>query len=318
MAKTTSQAIPPSTKKDSKFWLRLAGTLISIGLLVWLVSGQRLDEIWAVFIRIPISSLVEMALLMVVSRLAVICRWHALVKSGGGKITIAQSSRITLAGLFASNFLPSTIGGDVVRLFGAIQLGIESSLSTASLIADRLVGMTGMALALPWSFPYIFQAANKPALESFTAALPWGNKLFSKVVSFTKSTLSSLVRWLKHPAGLFIALFFTLVHTVCFFAIQWLALSKMGEPLPFMTVGGLYVLVYFVTLLPISINGYGLQELSVTFVYTQLAGVSPQTSLAVALILRTLTVVASLPGALFLPSLLKREPKIQEETSPTG
>ena len=304
-----SQSNPPVKNKNSGLWLRVAGTLISIGLLVWILSGQKLDEIWAVFIRIPSSSLLEMCLLMVISRLVVIGRWYALVKSGGGKINFGQSARITMAGLFATNFLPTTIGGDVVRLFGVIQLGVESSLGAASLIVDRLVGMAGMALALPWSFPYILQAANQPSLESFTVAIPWAKGLISKVTAFTKSTLSALVRWIKHPAGLMLALFFTLVHTASLFAIQWLALAGMGEPLPFHTVGGLYVLVYFVTLLPVSINGYGLQELSMTFVYSQLAGVSPETSIAVALILRTLIFAISLPGALFLPSLMKKGTK---------
>ncbi len=69
------------------------------------------------------------------------------------KIPFRQSLRITFAGLFASNFLPTTIGGDVVRLAGAIQYRLDAATSTASLVVDRLVGMAGMAMMVPFSLP---------------------------------------------------------------------------------------------------------------------------------------------------------------------
>ncbi len=69
------------------------------------------------------------------------------------KISFRQSLRITFAGLFASNFLPTTIGGDVVRLAGAIQYELDAATSTASLVVDRLVGMAGMAMMVPFSLP---------------------------------------------------------------------------------------------------------------------------------------------------------------------
>ncbi|MBW6474542.1 MAG: hypothetical protein K0B14_15555 [Anaerolineaceae bacterium] len=45
--------------------------------------------------------------------------------------------------------MPTTIGGDVVRLAGAMRLGIGGSLAAASLMVDRLIGMAGMAMAAP-------------------------------------------------------------------------------------------------------------------------------------------------------------------------
>jgi hypothetical protein len=56
--------------------------------------------------------------LMIISRLAVTGRWHVLLHSGGIRITPSQSFQITMAGLFANNFLPTTVGGDVIRLAG--------------------------------------------------------------------------------------------------------------------------------------------------------------------------------------------------------
>jgi len=66
----------------------------------------------------------------------------------------------------------------------------------------------------------------------------------------------------------------------------------------------LWSLTYFITLIPISINGYGLQELSFTFLMSNVAGLAPVASLTVAVLIRAYFMLSSLPGAVFLPSIL--------------
>ena len=110
--------------------------------------------------------------------------------------------------------------------------------------------------------------------------------------------------WVTQPTALVKALAITGVHMVCFFSIISLLFHGLGEDIPFYQVAGLYSFVYIITLLPISINGYGLQEISISYVFSELAGVSFANGVAVALLFRTLTMAASLPGALFLPGIL--------------
>jgi hypothetical protein len=57
-------------------------------------------------------------------------------------------------------------------------------------------------------------------------------------------------------------------------------------------------------LIPISINGYGVQELSSTYLLSHVAGLTPAVSLSIAVLLRAYFIISSLPGALFLPSIL--------------
>lgn len=74
--------------------------------------------------------------------------------------------------------------------------------------------------------------------------------------------------------------------------------------MPLWLIGGLYSLVYFVTLLPVSINGYGVQEFSMTLIFSNLGRASVGSGLIVALLFRTLMMTASLPGAAFIPDIL--------------
>jgi glycosyltransferase 2 family protein len=97
-------------KLDLHLLIRTLGTFVTLGLLIYLLSRQGWGEIWEGVIQIPAWYFVLSIVLMLLSRTAVAGRWHTLLRTGGVKITLWQSWKITYAGLFASNFLPTTIG----------------------------------------------------------------------------------------------------------------------------------------------------------------------------------------------------------------
>jgi len=238
-----------------------------------------------------------------ISRFAVAGRWHVLMHSAGTGITRRQSIRLTFAMLFASNFLPTTIGGDVVRLAGSIRLGFDQAISLASLVVDRLVGMTGMAMALPLGIPAYIQYRTTSSITT-AIAIPWLNPLAERIRHFLSELMQALKIWLNKPRSLLGSLGFTWVHMLCTFSTVWILLVGMGEQISFWLVMGLWSATYFVTLLPISINGMGLQELAMTFFYVALGGISPASGLTLAVLMRLLQMIASLPGALFIPDIL--------------
>jgi len=273
-----------------------------VGLLIYLLSRQGWSEISSAAGQIVWWRFVLALILVIISRFAVAGRWHVLMHSAGTGITPNQSVRLTFAMLFSSNFLPTTIGGDVVRLAGAIHLGFDQAISLASLVVDRLVGMTGMAIALPFAIPaYINYVTSTP---STSIAIPWLNPLINKIRRFLHELVQALKVWLNKPYSLLGALGFTWVHMLCTFSMVWLLLGGMGERISFWLVMGLWSATYFVTLLPISINGMGVQELAMTFFYVAIGGISQSSGLTLALLMRLLQMIASLPGALFIPDIM--------------
>jgi len=283
--------------------LRWFGTILTIGLLIYLLSQQGWAEITYAISKIAWWRFVLAIILVFISRFAVVMRWHVLMSSAGTGITFRQSSRLTFAMLFASNFLPTTIGGDVFRLAGAIRLGFDQAISVASLVVDRLVGMTGMAMAFVFSLPgFIHYYTNPPVAGSM--AIPWLRPLGNKILRFLQELSQTLTIWLHKPRSLFHALAFTWVHMLCTFATVWLLLGGMGEEISFWWVMGLWSATYFVTLLPISINGMGVQELAMTYFYVAIGGISASSGLTLALLMRALQMIASLPGAFFIPDIM--------------
>jgi uncharacterized membrane protein YbhN (UPF0104 family) len=240
--------------------------------------------------------------LMLISRLAVAARWYALLRGAKLQVSYSLVTRITFAGFFANNFLPSTIGGDVVRLGGALRFGMSRAVSLASLVVDRLVGMTGMAMALPG----LGSALAGPQFPiSLSLALPG----WDFVRRGLRRLSDVLALWIKSPASLLAALACTWVHMLCTFGCVALSLAGMGQQISFALVAGIWSLVYFITLLPISVNGMGTQELAISLLFTRLGGVSAESALVTALLMRMLPMLASLPGALFVPGMIAGEAK---------
>lgn len=278
--------------------LQLAGTLLAVALLVLLVREDEWGEILAAMQKVTVLDLILVAILFAISRLAVAWRWHILLQSAGVHISIQNSTALTFTGLFASNFLPTTIGGDVVRLAGAMQMGFDRAVCLASLAADRLVGMLGMSMTVPIGLAYSW---NMLQIGSASFSLV---AFIQKPLAFIKRTVSIFSIWLKKPVSLLAALAFTWIHMLCLFGSIYIMVDDLGSHISFWMIAGLWSLTYFITLIPISINGYGLQELSFTFLMSNVAGLSPAVSLTVAVLIRAYFILSSLPGAVFLPSIL--------------
>ncbi|HSO12563.1 MAG TPA: lysylphosphatidylglycerol synthase transmembrane domain-containing protein [Anaerolineales bacterium] len=283
--------------KNRRLVLQLAGTVLAIVLLVVLLR-DRWNEIVEAFKNIKTSNLLWVGLLFLTSRVATVGRWHVLLRSGGVDIRLKDSASLTFTGLFASNFLPTSIGGDVVRLAGAMQMGFDRAVCLASIAADRLIGMAGMTMMLPVGLFHSWSLLEN--LPASLSAAAW----FNKPIVFLKRTFSIFNLWLKKPASLLGSLAFTWVHMLCLFGSIYIFADDLGNHASFWMIAGLWSLTYFITLIPISVNGYGLQELSFTFFMSNVAGWTPAVSLSVAVLIRAFSILASLPGALFLPSIM--------------
>ncbi len=297
--------------KNKQLLLRLGGTLLAIGLIFVLVREEGWGEVLTAFQQISLTQIAAALMLVLMSRLCVTARWYILLRSGGVKTTPAQAAALTFTGLFANNFLPTTIGGDVVRLAGAMQLGYDRAISLASLAADRLIGMLGMIFTLPLGLVPTLHTLGRGAGQAL--ALP---ALFSRGLDFVRRTFQTFSVWFNRPLALLGALVCTWGHMLFTFLTMYLLIQSLGGHVELWLIAGLWSLAYFVTLVPISINGYGVQELSLTFLFSTVGGLSTAASLTVAVLIRALYIAVSLVGAFFLPGILSSVNKAQ--AAPSG
>ena len=310
------QSDPSIIKKQKQPWWRWVITIIAIGLFIYVIYKSKDDFLLTMQTASPGYALGGLALLFI-SRQAVAARWYALLRTSEKPVSYLATLKLTYAGLFATNFLPTSIGGDLVRFVGMVQSGVDSALVLASLIMDRIVGMAGMSLIVPGgvfllSHPIQTIAFTMTSSFAFSVSgfIPWLGNLWQKLLAFIHQLMQDLLFWLKRPKNLMLSLFFTLIHEVLIFGMLWFFLRSVGEDVPFWVIASIYSLSYLATLIPLSIGGLGIQEMSITYLYSHFGGVSVQAALALAVLTRMSFVINSLPGAFFLPSILRKQ---QEE-----
>ena len=288
-------------KKNRRLALRWTGTILSLVLLVWVFYSSREDIAVALQNASQPATLVRVLIaagLILLSRLCTVARWHTLLRFGGIPIRFKDTLALTFAGLFGSNFLPTSVGGDVVRLAGAMQLGYDRAVCLASIAVDRLVNMAGMSLAAPLGITQLFQAGP---LASGALANVW-----DKGWGFVKKTLASLTLWLKRPISLLLAFVFTAGNLLCVTGSYYLLIEGMGDHLPYWQVLGLVSVGYFLGLMPFTINGYGWHDTIMITLFVQVGDVNNGTAAIVVVLQRLLMMLASLPGALTLPGIMAK------------
>src|ERR1051325_1098233 len=148
-------------------------------------------------------------------------------------------------------------------------MGFDRAVCLASLAADRLIGMLGMCMTAPIG---VYYSWNILQINLF------GTSFFAKLqkpVEFLKRTISIFSIWLRKPGSLLAALAFSWIHMLCLFGSIYIFVNDFGTHVSFWVIAGLWSLTYLITLIPISINGYGVQELAFTFLMSNVAGDQP-------------------------------------------
>ena len=291
--------------RDWGRWIRVAGSILSAALLVWLILRQDWGALLQSIEGASITGLLLALACSLVSQGFNAARWWALLEGQQIRPGVYRVLQMAFAGLFASNFLPGTVGGDVARAAGIMPYSKDKVAGAASVIVDRLIGVFGMAFILPFSIPLIsvlienqkFFTGDGAAYAAFLG------KILKPFKRLAVRSIDAVKIWLHRPGSLIQALLFSWGSVVFYLLVVWIAARELGIQVTYWQVAGATGISYFLTLLPISINGYGVRELVIFGVYSQL-GADAEQATALALITRAILVSVSLPGALWLGGII--------------
>src|SRR5713226_10758264 len=121
--------------------------------------------------RIDVASLGWIALAIAVSFLQIfvgVLRWCEVSAECGAPLATKQAMRFNVIGTFFNQTLPSSIGGDAVRLLLVSRSGAGWRAATYSILTDRAIGLIALALiivgSLPWSYGMIADGKGRFAL----------------------------------------------------------------------------------------------------------------------------------------------------------
>ena len=298
--------------------IRWAGTAIATGLFAWLLVRQDWHTTWKNLTLLS-GWLIPLALaLYYAGELANAARWYVLLRAQSTPVSFFQTVKIVFAGAFVSNFLPSTIGGDAVRIVYVRRFFSGWAVGTASVVMDRLLNVLSFFVTLPFSFITfgtqilaIFKLGQVAGGTVLAAAfVPAEKEKPSWKHTFTE-VKEALVMWRSHPWQLALAFVISWLSIFVIFLGVWVIARGLGIHVALYQVMGINVLTYLLTLLPVSVNGYGVREVAMTTLYMQL-GASLEQASTLALITRFFMLMETLPGALWLPQILPARETVEK------
>lgn len=283
-------------------WLRIVGTVVSLGLLAWMLSRQDWQAIRTLTARIPGYVLVLALGLAFASQGFSTLRWWILMHYQRIRVDYRMAFRLTSSGLFASNFLPGTIGGDVIRVAGILPRSPNPMVGIASVVVDRGIGVTAMLFVLPLSVA-TFGPVLAPLLRETAASSILASGWKTPFARIWRKLGDVLRPWLAQPQSLVGALLAALGAIVAYILFVWLVAGGLQMEVTPVEVASVTGITYFLSQVPISFNAFGLREAAMIALYSQL-GSTPEQAAALALITRALVMLSTLPGAIWLPGSL--------------
>jgi glycosyltransferase 2 family protein len=251
--------------------------LISAALLYLALRKVDLAELAS---RIGIASLGWIGLAIAVTLLQIfvgVLRWREISGECGAPLATSQAMRFNLIGTFFNQTLPSSIGGDAVRLWLVARGGAGWRAATYSIFVDRAIGLIALAIiivgSLPWSYHLISDPHGRSALllVDFAALAggvgflvlgrlpwPWLKRWWGTHHLHACSVIANRVIF-SRTHGPAIAVLSGLVHVLAV-VIAWCVVQSIAAPVAFGQVFQLLPPVMLITMLPISIAGWGVRE----------------------------------------------------------
>ena len=257
--------------------LSAAKILISAALLYFSLRKVDLSELAS---RIDIASLGWIGLAIAVTFLQIfigVLRWCEISEMCGAPLTTRQAMRYNVIGTFFNQTLPSSIGGDAMRLWLVARSGAGWRAATYSIFVDRAIGLIALAVivvaSLPWSYRLIGNADGRAALLFVDLAAlaggagflvlgrlnwPWLERLWGMHHLHACAVIANRVLF-SRARGPKIAVLSLLVHVFAV-VIAWCVVQSIAAPVGFGQIFQLIPPVMLITMLPISIAGWGVRE----------------------------------------------------------
>ena len=241
-------------------------------------------------------------------------RWHRIVTILGGHLAARDAVSWVFVGMFFNSVLPTSVGGDAVRIWLLRRSGATLGVSLGSVTIERGTGIVILGLIVSACVPAVWGTLHSPTLRLTLASI--GPMLLAGLViaalvdkvavAMLPNRLADALRWLgqglrrlaANPRELAEVAFLGIVASLT----GLLAVYVLGESLAIGLMLPAYIVLVggsvLMSLLPISLGGWGVRELTMVALFGAV-GCKPEQALALSLLWGILPVLVSLPAGLF-------------------
>jgi uncharacterized membrane protein YbhN (UPF0104 family) len=259
-------------------------------------------------------------------------RWQKILVHCGATLSFRPAFRFSMIAQFFNQTLPSSIGGDAMRIWLVSQHANWRS-AIYSVFLDRVIGVVSLAVlvlvCLPWTLELVRNPIGRAALlliglgclgaGTAFVALAWQRLRVLQRWSFTRHLveLAGVALAILRSPRSFVPAFgiSVLVHLLTALT-AWCAARAIQADVPLLYTVFLVPPVILVTVVPISIAGWGVREGAMVAAFGY-AGLSPGDGLIVSLLFGAgYLVMGAVGGLIWVATSDRREHANQAPRAP--
>ncbi|MGB4767110.1 MAG: lysylphosphatidylglycerol synthase transmembrane domain-containing protein [Rugosibacter sp.] len=295
---------PSFAAQAGKFLLRL---LVTVAILFFILRSIDAPRVWQTLTQASPSLLLAALLLQLGSSIVAAYRWQLVMHNLGFGQTFTFYWRSFFKGLFFNQGLPTSIGGDALRVLDVARRGFRKRDALYAIVIDRVAGLGALLLLA------MFACAANPAL--LPAKLYWlifllvaagllglvGGYVAGKYAWFKSYQRLAIVQLLAERLHQAISAhrLLLLVSSLLVPALALLGFfatgRALGLPYDAMTYFAIAPLALVLSIIPVSIAGWGVREGAMVGLFS-LIGADKTVVLMMSLLYGIMLIVVSLPG----------------------
>lgn len=290
----------------------VAKALVSLGLIWVLLRGQDPAALAAMLTRLPgWSAVAALAVILVMIGL-ITQRWRLISAGLGAPQPGGFALRLSFIGQFFSQGLPTSFGGDAMRVWILYRRGNGLGTATQSVLLDRMTALVALLLMVGATLPLVAGVTDdRLVLMSLGGLVATGlgglavflclDRVPARWLGWKPAAqlarLSGQARLLLlTPASAVRVIGLSVLGHLGSVLALWVLARGLGLNLPLVAALCLVPPVILATALPVSIAGWGIREGAMVGVLG-LIGISAEAALAVSVLFGLGLVITALPGA---------------------
>lgn len=286
---------------------------ISLALIAIVLRAFDVRGVVSHFAKVDAATLVLVIAIALSIALLHTARWIAVIRATGAELDFKTALQVVLIGHFFNQALPSSVGGDAVRIWCAYRAGLSFGAAANTVIIDRALTLVSLLLLTAAGLPWLFEIVADPVARwALSTVLIAGIAGFGAFLAL-KRLPEVIARWrvMRALLGLAalgrivvfsarLALATVLLSAVSFIGCSLIVFYLANAMQLHITLRDCILLVppvILVSVVPISIAGWGVREGAMVVAFGFIS-VPASAAFAVSVLFGLTLAAASLPGSL--------------------
>jgi uncharacterized protein (TIRG00374 family) len=309
----------------------LAKATISILLLYLSLRSVDVGALGARLSRFESGWVVFALFLLTIQVMLLAVRWRDISVACGANLRFILALQISFITTFFNQALPSTIGGDGMRIWLFARKGAGWASATYSVLIDRIAGVFVLALIVIACLPFTFSLVHDPIARAVLLVIGVGvisgtlvfvligqrfRQWFDRWILTRHLAASSRITaalCCSHRNAAIVFACSVAIHLITA-AAAWCCAKAIASPVSFAQILFLMPPVLLVATLPVSIAGWGVRESSFMFAFAH-AGLAQSDALVISILFGVARFIVGLAGGIVWLAYGLQLPPVQKSRS---